>query len=122
MGEAKRRGSQTERVEAAIGAVPSPEAMRESMGFAASAKFVGYVVHLPDSDEFLADAMESNAGSRSIGMVPTRTWPRCSQTIAAPPSRRPRSKSIGPWWPTCSTTTISGWSVSRTDLGPSVVQ
>ena len=62
MGEAKRRGSQTERVEAAIGAVPSPEAMRESMGFAASAKFVGYVVHLPDSDEFLADAMVSQRG------------------------------------------------------------
>jgi len=62
MGEAKRRGSHAERVEAAIGTVPSPEAMRESMGFAASAKFVGSVVLLPDSDEFLADAMESQRG------------------------------------------------------------
>ncbi|MET2529920.1 hypothetical protein [Ralstonia pseudosolanacearum] len=62
MGEAKRRGSHAERMEAAIGSVPSPEAMRESMGFAASAKFVGYVVHLPDSDEFLAGATEPQRG------------------------------------------------------------
>lgn len=63
MGEAKRRGSRSQRVAAASSVNPSPEAMRDSMGFPESCRFVGYVVHLPDSDEFLAGASEPHPGA-----------------------------------------------------------
>ncbi|SOY77489.1 hypothetical protein CBM2589_U10006 [Cupriavidus taiwanensis] len=33
------------------------------MGFPESCKFVGYIVHLPDSDEFLAGASEPEPGA-----------------------------------------------------------
>lgn len=58
MGEAKRRGSFSERVAEATDGQASPETVRESMGFPASVKFAGYVVHLPDREEFLAGASE----------------------------------------------------------------
>lgn len=62
MGEAKRRGSRSQRVAAASTVIPTPDVMRDSMGFPESCRFVGYVVHLPDSDEFLAGASEPQPG------------------------------------------------------------
>ncbi|WP_434032703.1 hypothetical protein [Cupriavidus sp. a3] len=62
MGEARRRGSRDQRVGAAVSSQPTPETIRASMGFPESCKFVGYVVHLPDSDEFVASASEPRPG------------------------------------------------------------
>ncbi|MNN58240.1 hypothetical protein D3C81_1732790 [compost metagenome] len=41
------------------------------MGFPESCKFVGYVVHLPDSDEFLAGASEPQPGAFLYQYAPT---------------------------------------------------
>ncbi|MCP3025165.1 hypothetical protein [Cupriavidus basilensis] len=62
MGEAKRRGSRDQRVAGASALIPTPESVRDNMGFPETCKFIGYVVHLPDSDEFLARATEPQPG------------------------------------------------------------
>lgn len=60
MGEAKRRGSRAERIKQALDnykATPI-EAVKKELGLPDTAKFLGYVIHLPDKDEFLADVKD----------------------------------------------------------------
>lgn len=79
MGEAKRRGSRSQRVAAAATAIPAPDAVRDSVGFPESCRFIGYVVHLPNSDEFLAGASEPQPGVvlRQYAATPGLASTRC---------------------------------------------
>jgi hypothetical protein len=54
MGQAKNRGSREERVAAALGLQQRPLAdIKRQLGLPEDAEFLGYGVHLKDSDEFL---------------------------------------------------------------------
>ncbi|MCZ4307067.1 hypothetical protein O4G98_20220 [Zoogloeaceae bacterium G21618-S1] len=55
MGETKRRGTREQRTKGKQGRVrDSLEAAKLELGIPAEARFIGYVVHLVDADEFLA--------------------------------------------------------------------
>ena len=63
MGEAKRRGSSTDRAKQAMEAKqekPVSELIEE-LGLPANSKYLGYVIHCPDTDDYLA-ATPENAG------------------------------------------------------------
>ncbi|MGZ8919141.1 MAG: hypothetical protein ACXW0T_13055 [Methylobacter sp.] len=72
MGEAKRRGSQAERVKQALESYTATpiEAVKEELGLPDTAEFLGYVIHLPDKDEFLGD-VKDNAAMKSWAWVKT---------------------------------------------------
>ncbi|MGC5887707.1 hypothetical protein [Ralstonia pseudosolanacearum] len=55
MGEAKRRGNRDQRIADAVAAQTTPESVRVAMGLPETCRFHGYVVHLPDTDEFLVN-------------------------------------------------------------------
>lgn len=62
MGEAKRRGNRDQRIAHAVAAQATPESVRVSMGLPDSCRFHGYVVHLPDTDEFLLNSSVAAPG------------------------------------------------------------
>jgi hypothetical protein len=55
MGEASRRGNRENRVTQALDKykASSIEAVKEELGLPDTAEFLGYVIHLPEKDEFL---------------------------------------------------------------------
>lgn len=57
MGQAKNRGSQGERVNQALEKFKpvSTELLRQKLELSEDSSFIGYVIHLPESDEFLAE-------------------------------------------------------------------
>jgi hypothetical protein len=72
MGEAKKRGTLEERLKQAnINQQQILEGLREEYGFPENAKFCGYIVHLPESDEFLADIkITSSSSVRAFAKLP----------------------------------------------------
>lgn len=56
MGEAKNRGSKQERIEQALHTYKptSTDEIKRQMGLSEDCSFLGYVIHLPKTDEFLA--------------------------------------------------------------------
>lgn len=66
MGEAKNRGSRQERMEQALHThKPTPrDEIKRQMGLSEDCSFLGYVIHLPKTDEFLAE-FEDNEFSTS---------------------------------------------------------
>lgn len=69
MGEAKRRGSQSETIKQAYeNFIPrSISEIKEEMNVPMDADLLGYVIHLPESDEFLATFEEK-------GIMHFTTW------------------------------------------------
>lgn len=60
MGQARGRGTQEERIALAKGLRPiSLENLKKEFGLPEDAKYLGYAVHLPDSDEFLLDLQDT---------------------------------------------------------------
>lgn len=63
MGQAKKRGSREQRIAESLGLKErSLEEIKREFGLPATAKFLGYGVHLPESDEFLA-MLEQTVGT-----------------------------------------------------------
>lgn len=62
MGESKKRGSKQERIEQALNRYKptSIDEIRRQMGLPDGSSFLGYVIHLPESDEFLAHFDDSD--------------------------------------------------------------
>jgi len=62
MGEANRRGNRENRVKQALDKykATSVEAVKEELGLPDTAEFLGYVIHLPEKDEFLGDIKDDN--------------------------------------------------------------
>ncbi|ENU20737.1 hypothetical protein F994_00970 [Acinetobacter bohemicus ANC 3994] len=67
MGQAKKRGSFEERVKQAqvhqdnfYGISASVEDIRKELGLPDDAQSIGYVIHLPDQDEFVADIIDND--------------------------------------------------------------
>jgi hypothetical protein len=60
MGQAKQRGSREQRVAEALGLKERPlSEIKQGLGIADDAEFLGYAVHLEKSDEFLAEFTDS---------------------------------------------------------------
>lgn len=78
MGEAKKRGNRDQRIAHAIAAQPTAETVRVGMGLPETCQFHGYVVHLPDTDEFLAGSGVTAPGVSAFkyGASPdhAKTW------------------------------------------------
>lgn len=62
MGEAKSRGSKGERFQQAVDKFKpvSTNDLRQKLGLSEDSSFLGYVIHLPESDEFLADFQDDD--------------------------------------------------------------
>lgn len=62
MGEAKSRGSKGERFQQALEKFKpvSTKDLRQKLGLSENSSFLGYVIHLPESDEFLADFQDDD--------------------------------------------------------------
>jgi hypothetical protein len=62
MGQAKNRGSKQERFEQALDKFKptSREDIKQQMGLSKDCNFLGYVIHLPESDEFLSRFSDDN--------------------------------------------------------------
>jgi hypothetical protein len=90
MGEEKRRGNRDQRVAEAMTARQTPESVRVEMGLPESCQFHGYVVYLPDTDEFVAgtDGSSHGASMTAYGATPNlaKTWPtyRAAEQAAVP--------------------------------------
>ncbi|MCH7309897.1 hypothetical protein [Acinetobacter sp. ANC 4805] len=78
MGQAKKRGSLEERIKQAqerqdnfYGINTSVEHIREELGLPEDAEPIGYVIHLPDQDEFVAEIIDTDmAFSVAYAKVP----------------------------------------------------
>jgi hypothetical protein len=67
MGEAKKRGSVNERAAQALGdlsIMKDTAALRSRDGFPSDAEFVAYVIHVPESDDFLSIVAETASMSQ----------------------------------------------------------
>lgn len=61
MGEAKRRGSPEERAKQSRARREIPvDALIQELGLPPDSKYMGYVIHNPDQDDYLATVDESN--------------------------------------------------------------
>lgn len=67
MGQAKKRGSQEERIRQAqerkdhfYGNKSSIKEVRQQLGLPDDAQAIGYIIHLPDQDEFVATIEDNN--------------------------------------------------------------
>lgn len=73
MGEAKRRGSKKERMEQALHTYKptSTDEIKRQMGLSEDCSFLGYVIHLPESDEFLAKFEDDEYSTMKLwGAIP----------------------------------------------------
>jgi|JI10StandDraft_1071094.scaffolds.fasta_scaffold1803306_1 hypothetical protein len=73
MGEAKKRGSREERIDQALH-MHKPTSIDEikcQMGLSDDSLFLGYVVHLPESDEFLVEFYDDDYITKKLwGAIP----------------------------------------------------
>lgn len=61
MGQAKNRGSRAQRIAEALGLKQRPLAdIKKELGLTDDAEFLGYAVHRPGADEFLAQFYNTN--------------------------------------------------------------
>ena len=77
MGQAKRRGSRDNRIAEALGLKQRTlEDVRRELGMPDSAEFLGYVVHIPATDEFLHSVKDAGgAVTRSFARTPDLAFP-----------------------------------------------
>lgn len=96
MGQAKRRGSRDDRIAEALGLKQRKlEDIRRELGLPDSAEFLGYVVHIPESEEFLHSVQDSlGAVTRSFAKTPDLALPFESFGDAHAQARREKGEIV----------------------------
>lgn len=71
MGEAKQRKKRAERLKSQGMSQYNIEDLKKELNLPKEAQFLGYVVHLPDTDEFLHNLIENDMGvMKTIAKLP----------------------------------------------------